>query len=268
MRRRVAKMNLGSNSIIIDTARALGFLTRIPVPSRYFEEDDGSFVRTSRAFPLAGLISALPVAAAVFLGTCFGVSSLLIASLAIAVSIGLAGALHEDGLADVADGFLGGKDRTDRLKIMKDPCNGTYGTLALIVSFALRVSAVSTIVTTSPWSAALALIASGVAARTALVWHWVALPSARPGGTADKVGQPDEESLTFAIITGVSLVLLTTFFAAGVNACILLLVFVSASSIGFVHLCRDKIDGHTGDTLGASAQIAEIAALMALAAAV
>ena len=90
----------------------------------------------------------------------------------------------------------------------------------------------------------------------------------RLGGTADKLGQPHEESLSFAIITGASMVLLSTYLAAGVGACILLLVLISATAIVFVRLCREKIEGHTGDTLGASAQITEIAALIALAAAI
>jgi adenosylcobinamide-GDP ribazoletransferase len=264
----MTKMNLDPHLIFIDTARALGFLTRLPVPAHYFQGDDGSLRRTSRAFPLAGFVSALPAAAVIYLAHLTAIPPLLGACLAIAMSIGITGALHEDGLADVADGFFGGRDKEQRLEIMKDSRNGTYGSLALILSIAVRVSALSAIAMVSPWAAALALIASSVAARTVLVWHWIELPSARPGGTADKVGQPDEESLSFAIITGASMVLLTTFLAAGLNACVLLLVLVGATAILFVRLCREKIEGHTGDTLGASAQIAEFAALIALAAAI
>jgi adenosylcobinamide-GDP ribazoletransferase len=260
-------MNLETHLIITDTARALGFLTRLPIPAHYFQGDEGSFKRTSRALPLAGLLSTLPAAVVIYVAELMGMPNLLGACLAIAVSIAICGALHEDGLADVADGFFGGKDKDHRLEIMKDSRNGTYGTLALILSFALRVAALSSIVMASPLAAALALISGSVAARTVLVWHWVELPSARPGGTADRLGQPDKESLSFAIITGVSIVLLSTFLAAGMDACIALLLLVSTTAIIFVRLCREKIDGHTGDTLGASAQIAELAALIALAAA-
>ena len=260
-------MNINPASLMTDTARALGFLTRLPVPAHYFEGDDGNMSRTSRAFPLAGLIAALPSALLIYFAPWLGLPSLLAASLAIVMSIGVTGALHEDGLADVADGFFGGKTTEHRLAIMKDSGNGTYGSLALILSVLLRVAALASIASANPCAAALAVIASGVAGRTSLVWHWVELTSARPGGAADSAGQPDTDSLTFALILGVALSVLSSLFAVGVAASVLMLALVAVSAIVFARLCRDKIGGHTGDTLGASSQIAEIATLIALASA-
>ena len=73
------------------------------------------------------------------------VPPLLAAVIAVGISIAVCGALHEDGLADTADGFFGGKDAAQRLDIMKDLRNGTYGTLALVLSVCIRVAALSSI---------------------------------------------------------------------------------------------------------------------------
>jgi adenosylcobinamide-GDP ribazoletransferase len=248
-----------------DTARALGFLTRLSIPAHYFDGGAQPVSQASRAFPLAGLIAALPAALFLLIAPWLTVPPLLAAVIAVAISIGVCGALHEDGLADTADGFFGGRDAQSRLDIMKDSRNGTYGTLALVLSVALRVAALGAIVSESCLSAAFAILAASAAARVALVWHWFELPSARPGGTADQAGKPDREQLNFALATGIPLALFPAFLAAGVDAIVLMASLIALSAIFFVRLCRDKIGGHTGDTLGAAAQIAEISALIALA---
>jgi adenosylcobinamide-GDP ribazoletransferase len=248
-----------------DTARALGFLTRFTLPAHYFEGAAQPVSQASGAFPLAGLIAALPAALFLLIAPWLTVPPLLAAVIAVAISIGVCGALHEDGLADVADGFFGGRDAETRLDIMKDSRNGTYGTLTLVFSIALRVTALSAIASESSFAAAFALIAASVAARAALVWHWFELPSARPGGTADQAGKPDRDQLNFALISGIPLTLFPAFFAAGFGGIVLIASLIALSAIFFVRLCRMKIGGHTGDTLGAAAQIAEVSVLTALA---
>ncbi len=184
-----------------------------------------------------------------------------------AISIGVCGALHEDGLADVADGFFGGRDAESRLDIMKDSSNGTYGTLALTLSVAIRIAALGAIASESGLAAAFALLSASAAARAALVWHWFELPSARPGGTADQAGRPEKDQLNFALMTGIPLAFLPAVLASGIDGIVLMASLIALSAIFFVRLCRDKIGGHTGDTLGAAAQIAEISTLIALASA-
>jgi adenosylcobinamide-GDP ribazoletransferase len=248
-----------------DTARALGFLTRFSVPAHYFEGETQPVSQASGAFPLAGLIAALPAAAFLLIASWLTVPPLLAAVIAVAISIGVCGALHEDGLADVADGFFGGKDAESRLEIMKDSRNGTYAMLALILSTALRVAALSAIASESSLAAAFALMSASAAARAALVWHWFELPNARPGGTADQAGKPDREQLNFALMTGIPIAIFLAFFASGLDGIVLTASLTALSAIFFVRLCREKIGGHTGDTLGAAAQIAEVSALIALA---
>ena len=120
----------------IDAVLALVLLTRLPLP--HLPKD--SFARQSRAvwaFPLAGLVVG-------GLATVMAAAALAVwppavaAGLALAVQILVTGAMHEDGLADSADGLWGGFDRSRRLEIMKDSQIGTYGVLALVLSLGLR----------------------------------------------------------------------------------------------------------------------------------
>ena len=124
-----------------DTARAVAFLSRIPVPTSFFTGYDGKLARVSRAFPFAGLLIALPAAFVFGVLLALHTDPLMAALLALAVQTVMTGALHEDGLSDTADGFGGGKDRERALAIMKDSRIGTYGACALILSFGLRAAA-------------------------------------------------------------------------------------------------------------------------------
>ncbi len=258
-------MNFDPSTLVTDTARALGFLTRLPIPSHYFEDDQASLAQVSRAFPLAGFIAALPAAVFLLIAPWLNIPPLLAAVISVAISIGTTGALHEDGLADMADGFFGGKDTEHRLEIMKDSRTGVYGVLILALSLLMKVFALASLVTLGGMSAAAALLAAGIAARTALVWHWTELESARPGGVADHAGRPDEESLSFALVTGIPVAAVIVLIVFSLSSAVLAALLVVIASFAFVRLCRDKIGGFTGDTLGAASQIAEVAALIALA---
>ena len=260
-------MNVDPMKITGDTVRALGFLTRFTLPAHYFEGGAQPVSQSSGAFPLAGLIAALPAAVFLLIAPWLTVPPMLAAVIAVSISIGVCGALHEDGLADTADGFFGGKDAATRLDVMKDSRNGTYGSLALVLSVFVRVAALSSIASESSLAAAFAMLAASTAARAALVWHWFELPSARPGGIADQAGKPDRNQLNFALATGIPLAFLPAVLASGIDGIVLMASLIALSAIFFVRLCRDKIGGHTGDTLGAAAQIAEISALTALASA-
>ncbi len=116
---------------------AVGFLTRIPVPSTDVGADD--LRRASAFFPLVGLgVAGVGVAARAGVEPIWGAGVGTIA--AIAAMILVTGAFHEDGLADTADGLWGGRDPAARLAIIRDSRIGTYGTVALIIAIALRAS--------------------------------------------------------------------------------------------------------------------------------
>ncbi|MDA4844355.1 adenosylcobinamide-GDP ribazoletransferase [Hoeflea poritis] len=252
--------------IVAETARAVSFLSRLPAPDRFFPEDAVPAAQSARTYPLAGVIVALPAAALLFLLLSIGLDALFASALAVAVQVLTTGALHEDGLADCADGFGGGRDRDRVLAIMKDSSIGAYGCLAVVFSLLLRVAGVAAIASaTHALPAALALIAVAVVSRTAMVWHWHVLPAAKPDGVAASAGQPDSEAAGFAMVAGALLGGLLSLPAAGIGGAITALLLAAILCSGFVRMTSRRIHGHTGDTIGATQQICEIVSLLGLA---
>jgi adenosylcobinamide-GDP ribazoletransferase len=132
------------NEWLDDLRAAVAFLTRLPMPHPQGPMPQ-NFVRAHRVFPLVGAVIG-GVVGLVCLGLrAIGVPDLAAAALALGASAILTGALHEDGLADVADGFGGGRDKDAKLEIMRDSRLGTYGAMILLVSFAAKLSALAAI---------------------------------------------------------------------------------------------------------------------------
>src|SRR5437868_1869554 len=127
-----------------DFKTAVAFLTRLPMP-----HPDGAmptnFVRAHRMFPVVGALIGAAVGLLCLSLRSIGVPDLAAAALALGGSAIVTGALHEDGLADVADGFGGGRDPAAKLEIMLDSRLGTYGALILMVSFVTKLSALKTL---------------------------------------------------------------------------------------------------------------------------
>ena len=256
---------VGPDDFWKDIGRALGFLSRVPVPARFFVDHDGSMRQTSGAFAVAGALIALPPAVLLGLLLHFDVKPELASLLALTLQILLTGGLHEDGLADCADGLGGGRTRERMLEIMKDSRLGAYGGLALILSLGLRTEALAGIAHAGPFVSALSMIAVNAASRAALVWHWTALPPARADGVAAAVGQPDDAALRTALISGGLIVALGLIWGFGLAVAIAAALVAAVAMALVTRLVRGKIQGHTGDTLGASEQVCEIALYVALA---
>lgn len=255
-----------ASDFIDDVARSVGFLSRIRVPSRYFIGHDGTLSRAVGAFPVAGLLITLPPAALLAVLLALNADETLAALLALALQAILTGALHEDGLSDTADGIGGGRDREAALAIMKDSRIGSYGAVALILSFAIRASALAAIGTVlAPTEAGFAVLGVSALSRAAMVWHWSLLPSARTGGVAASAGAPEASSTILALFSGGILCLVlaggaTSFIDAVVTIALCAMATWAASSY-----IESRIGGHTGDTIGATQQLAEIVSLSALA---
>lgn len=253
------------------TIRATGFLSRLPVPARYFETGDapgsGSDMRRDvAAFPIAGMMIALVPAAVILVCALLRAPDVLTAAFAVLSLVAATGALHEDGLADVADGFGGGHDRVRRLEIMKDSRIGTYGAIALAGSLLLRVAGLAAILQAHGAPAAvLAVIAVAALSRSAIVWFWAGLPSARPDGVAGKAGTPDEDAVSTAAMIGLMVFAVLGLVAVGFLRTAIALLLALAMLQLFSMLCRRMIGGQTGDTLGACQQIVEIMLLTGLA---
>jgi adenosylcobinamide-GDP ribazoletransferase len=188
-----------------------------------------------------------------------GVPDLAAAALALGAGAILTGALHEDGLADVADGFGGGRDVTAKLEIMRDSRLGTYGALILLVSFATKLSALAAIPDSDVVQS---LISAHALARGVLPWMAMSLPYARKDGLAANAGQPDAATAAIAAALALVIALLSLSF---VNA-LLAAIMAAAGAIGMAWLAQRQIGGQTGDVLGGAEQVAETAILVLLAA--
>lgn len=252
---------------IDDLARSVAFLSRIHMPQRHFVDFDGRLSRAVRAFPLAGLLIVLPSAAVVSVLSVLHVAPLFTAFVAVAIQALITGALHEDGLSDTADGLGGGRTKERALIIMKDSNIGSYGAVALILSFGLRVSAIAAVLPlVSASGAALLILAAASLSRAAMVWHWSKLPPARQNGVAASAGEPEASAVTIALVSGI-LASAVLFFLSGTSllAAALALAAFGATVPIFSKIVDGKIGGHTGDTIGATQQLTEIAVFAALA---
>ncbi|MFZ5750216.1 MAG: adenosylcobinamide-GDP ribazoletransferase, partial [Pseudomonadota bacterium] len=154
---------------------ALMLLTRLPV---WPGDAPPPVSRALWAFPLAGLaVGAL--ALLVWQGAQgLDLPPAMAAVLALATMVLATGGLHEDGLADCADGLWGGRDRARRLAIMRDSRIGTYGTLALVLSLAIRGAGIVALGA----GAGLALLLVSGASRAAPALLLATLPAAREDG--------------------------------------------------------------------------------------
>jgi adenosylcobinamide-GDP ribazoletransferase len=182
----------------------------------------------------------------------------------VAASIALTGGLHEDGLADAADGFGGGWSVERRLAIMKDSRIGTYGVLALAFGIALRVASLAEM---PLWSAAAALIAAHTAARITPTFVMNALPYA--GDTATmKVSYSDAtvsaHDRRFAVIVVLCALLPLAF--VSILSAITGLLLGTALATATALWARQRINGYTGDVLGGIEQMFEIGFLLGVAA--
>ncbi|PWW04519.1 cobalamin-5'-phosphate synthase [Hoeflea marina] len=257
---------MNHSDLLDDIARSAGFLSRLPMPSRHFAGHDGQLSRAVRMFPVAGLLIALPAALLTALLAGLGANPALTALLALGVLIGVTGALHEDGLADSADAFGAGGDRTRMLAIMKDSRIGSYGALALILSLALRAVSMTILIAVLPWwLSALVILAVAAASRAAMVWHWDDLRPARENGVAVSVGEPEGDAARLAVGIGAAVLVLTGALAHTLVASLLTLGVAAAVTYGWSRLAEARIGGHSGDTIGATQQLTEIAALATLA---
>ncbi len=234
---------------------ALVFLTRVPI-------------RTRRSLDTATSVPWFPVAGLLIGAVVGGVAALLepwaspSVAAVVAVSIGLlvTGCFHEDGLADVADAFVGGWTRDDRLRILKDPRHGTYGVAALVASVLVRVLALGTLVSHGPRVAFVgAVVAHGLARSGAVGTMIVGRPATGDGLGADYVARlargRSALGITVALIASVALVGWWAAVAIG-------MVVLSAWAVSA--WATRRIGGFSGDVLGAIEQVGEMTVLVAL----
>lgn len=237
-----------------DLIRAAQLLTRLPV----LGGDGARGAEAAWAWPLVGAVVASLQIIVGLAAMAIGLPASVAAGLAIAGGLVMIGGLHEDGLADCADGFWGGMTRDRRLEILKDSRIGAYGVLALIVTMGLRWALFTTLLAVAP----LTLLAGAMLSRAAMAVVMARLPFARDGGLAVHVGKPPMWAVTVgAICAGLGGVL-----AAGILAGIVAAVVAALATIAVAAIAKAKIGGQTGDVLGTAQVLVELAALTACAA--
>lgn len=233
-----------------DIAEAFGLLTRLPVRSL-----GARGAKAGWAWPLAGAFVALMAGIAGFVAFGIGLPAGFAAAISLAVMIILTGAMHEDGLADCADGFWGGWTPERRLEIMKDSRIGAYGVIALILSLLMRWSLLVVLIQAgAPVGPLVAAAALSRAPMLAVMWF---VPGARWGGLSQRTGRPGGETVLLAGIVAMLVALIIVGFAALPAA-----LGVAAAAVAISGLAKAKIGGQTGDVLGAVQQLSEIAALV------
>ena len=200
-------------------------------------------------FPVVGLLLG---SVAVVLIWCLQqlLPPLVTAVLAVALLGAFSGGLHLDGLADTADGFFSARPRERILEIMHDSASGVMGVCVLVLVLLLKVACLASLSTTLlP-----VIFLMPLAGRTAIVLMMALLPYARPQGGLALVFYTRRSRLV--ALGGLVLCLVMAWLAAGMQGAgaVLAMVFLV---LLFARLCHLKIGGATGDTLGASCELAE-----------
>jgi adenosylcobinamide-GDP ribazoletransferase len=254
---------------IDDLLACLRFFSRLPLPAAPSGQDAYAAPDLSRLAlmaPIAGALIGSIGALALWIAYALGLPPLVSAGLATGVLVLTAGALHEDGLADVADGFGGGATRERKLAIMRDSRIGAFGAIALALSLILRVGALSALLEHSPGRGAAALVLAGAASRAFCLLPLALLPPARADGLGAGVGvgrlapRRAVAAGLVALIVAAALGLL----ALGLGSALLAWCLALAAALTMSAIARRQIGGQTGDVAGAAQQLAEIACLCGL----
>jgi len=232
---------------------AAQLLTRFPVTKGvdYTPEKDAQSVGY---YPAIGLLVGI-VAAAAFAAMAALLNPALAAVAAVAVAALVTGGLHEDGLADTADGIGGGQTRERALEIMRDSRIGVYGAIALILVLVGKIMALASM---PLWLGAAALIAGHGLSRWSMVLVMATADYQRESGAgtnvAGKVSVPSHVIAGTSALIGVVLVAVIVSPLAALGALVGLLVAHGLVRAFF----QPKLKGYTGDCLGATQQISEL----------
>ena len=241
-----------------DPRIALGLLTRVPLGADLRQAAERG-ANAAWAFPLVGLIVGAIAAGVGVAGLWIGLAAGPVAALVVFAQVMLTGAMHEDGLADTADGLWRGWDPARRLEIMKDSRIGAYGVIALVLSLLIRVMMVAMLAALGGWALLAGIIAASCISRASMVSVMTLMDPARESGLSASVGQPAMATMVMAWV----LAALAAVGLVGLEMVpsVIAAVFVMAVMMS---LAKARIGGQTGDILGATQQVSEIAVLMVL----
>ena len=229
---------------------ALRFFTRLPVPA-WVGHGSVALDHSARYFPAVGVVVGTLSALVYLLAASFWPTTLAVLA-AMATALYLTGAFHEDGWSDMVDGFGGGWDKAQILGIMKDSRIGSFGAIALVMLLLARFCA---LIELDPPTITLALVAGHAVSRFAATTLLRALDYVRDEGKAKPLATGiGSGGLAFAGGTALLPLLLLPPLPA-LLGCLL----AALATIWLARLYRRRIGGYTGDCLGATQQLAEVA---------
>ncbi len=253
----------GSFSWWDDIQLCLAFLTRIPI--RFDNNHGRQLSDAARGFGIVGAIIGALAGMVFALCTAMGTGSLLAGLIAVGFMVIMTGGLHEDGLADCADGF-GGWTRQKRLEIMRDSNIGSYGVLALIFATGLRVGGYGQILgsDSSLIESIIIFAAIGALSRSSMAMLMHSAPLARIDGAAVQAGRPSysmaRQAIAVAAGGGAAGLVLT----AGPISTLFALVMAYGAFTITRKLADRQLGGYSGDVLGALQQLSEIMIIFGL----
>lgn len=239
------------------------FMTRYPIPVA-IEFTAARFVQGMKWMPLVGLLAALPAAACFLLGDRF-LGGEVAAIMAVIALILITGGLHLDGIADTADGLFSYRSRERMLEIMRDSTLGTNGVIAVVLSVLLKYIFLHNI----PASGAVpAVLLTPVLGRMALTWHSAVARYAREQrGIGDYVNQTGPMQALAATLLSMGIVFGLLFLWGLEPGLVILVVIILHApaillAVLFAWYLQRRLGGITGDTLGATIELAEIATFL------
>lgn len=256
------------NQTLASLIQALRFWSRLPVPVFQFEVDPHGrpdMERLAPVTPLAGGLVGVFGAVVLVLASGIGLAGAPAAIFAIAALVVMTGAMHEDGLADLADGFGGGGTIERKLEIMRDSRIGSYGATALVLGLAAKISLLASLLASTGNSlrTALVLLAAIAVSRIAGLLPLVLLSPARSDGAGASAGRLTGHAWRLgavpAFVVGAALAWAGTGHFLSILAPLLSLVVAYA----ITRLAENQIGGQTGDVCGAAVMLSEIAFLAA-----
>ncbi len=253
-------------AILADVAICLRFFSRLPLPATRRETALGArgFAAAVPLVPVAGALIGCFPALALVAAHSVGLPHPVAALLAVAVLLAVTGALHEDGLADCADGFGGGRTRERKLEIMRDSRIGTYGACALALALALRAASYALLAAHGLADAAAIVVAGAGVSRALCLLPLLLLPSARPVGLGALAGADlPKGRVGFALALAALLAAMPLATGAGLSQVVAAAAAAGCAAGCVVLLARGQIGGQTGDVAGAAQQASEIAMLVA-----
>lgn len=243
---------------------ALQFFTRLPAP-RWVGFDAAWLQHAARYFPAIGILVSLACAAVYWL-TALWLPQVVAALLSTAAGIYLTGAFHEDGFADVCDGFGGGMQASRVLEIMRDSRVGAYGVIGIVLLLATKIAGLASLPFLQVMPALLIAHPLSRCFAAALIWR---MPYVREEGKVKPLAQnmSNGEFAVAAITAALPLIVCVAAGWLALQALLPAMLLGAAAAWFLARKFQRRIGGYTGDCLGAVQQFSEVAIYLGLLAA-